>query len=163
MPIWPLGCVALWCEFNSIFNSIFARKLRRKTLRCWVSTTNLQRHLTDAHKVQTQKKKPTGTDLKKFFTAVPRPRGSSNRKNLLARDFVLWLARDLLPFSLVDGAGLQVMGTITMKLMFKLLCLTYRVHVPTQKLPHVGKIALRRIIQTDLSFCNGLHFCMTFT
>lgn len=72
-----------------------------------VSTSDLQRHLNEAHKVQSEKK-PTGTDLKKFFSSLPRPRGSSNKNNLLARDFVLWLARDLLSFNLVDGVELQV-------------------------------------------------------
>lgn len=50
--------------------------------------------------------------MKDFFKVAPRPSttdaASGTRKCLLARDFVLWVARDLLPFSLVDGQGLRV-------------------------------------------------------
>lgn len=91
-----------------------------------VRTSNLQRHLAEAHKVERGKKKPAGANLKTFFSPVPRPHGSGNKKNVLARDFFLWLARDLLIFNLVDGAELQVIRTVTSNVMFTFVCLPYR-------------------------------------
>ncbi|KAH8028886.1 hypothetical protein HPB51_020017 [Rhipicephalus microplus] len=73
-----------------------------------VSTSNMQRHLVDEHKLQDDSKGASRVTVKNYFQVVPRRNTtSSSRKNLLARDLVLLIARDLLPFNLVNGEGLQ--------------------------------------------------------
>lgn len=58
----------------------------------------------DEHKLQDDSKGASN-----YFQVVPRRNTtSSSRKNLLARDLVLLIARDLLPFNLVNGEGVQV-------------------------------------------------------
>lgn len=69
----------------------------------------MQRHLVDEHKLQDDSKGASRVTVKNYFQVVPRRNTtSSSRKNLLARDLVLLIARDLLPFNLVNGEGLQV-------------------------------------------------------
>ncbi|KAL3225741.1 hypothetical protein MRX96_049149 [Rhipicephalus microplus] len=68
----------------------------------------MQRHLVDEHKLQDDSQGASRVTVKNYFQVVPRRNtASSSRKNLLARDLVLLIARDLLPFNLVNGEGLQ--------------------------------------------------------
>lgn len=61
----------------------------------------------DVHKLQDDCKK--AATVKDYFRMVPRRNATtSSRKSLLARDLVLLIARDLLPFNMVNGEGLQV-------------------------------------------------------
>ncbi|KAL3195467.1 hypothetical protein MRX96_015766, partial [Rhipicephalus microplus] len=73
-----------------------------------VSTSNIQRHLVDEHKLQDDSKGASSVTVKNYFQVVPRRNTSSSRKTLLTRDLVLLIARDLLPFNLVNGEGLQL-------------------------------------------------------
>ncbi|KAL3208210.1 hypothetical protein MRX96_039284 [Rhipicephalus microplus] len=73
-----------------------------------VSTSNMQRHLVDEHKLQDDSKGASRVTVKNYFQVIPRRNTtSSSRKNLLARDLVRLIARDLLPFNLVNGEELQ--------------------------------------------------------
>ncbi|KAL3179601.1 hypothetical protein MRX96_037981 [Rhipicephalus microplus] len=73
-----------------------------------VSTSNMQRHLVDEHKLQDDNQGASRVTVKNYFQVVPRRNTtSSSRKNLLARNLVLLIARDLLPFNMVNGEGLQ--------------------------------------------------------
>ncbi|KAH8029089.1 hypothetical protein HPB51_022653 [Rhipicephalus microplus] len=73
-----------------------------------VSTSNMQRHLVDELKLQDDNQGASRVTVKNYFQVVPRRNTtSSSRKNLLARNLVLLIARDLLPFNMVNGEGLQ--------------------------------------------------------
>lgn len=66
----------------------------------------------DVHKLVDECKKGAARaapTVKDYFRMVPRPKTTTSaRKSLLARDLVLLIARDLLPFNMVNGEGLQV-------------------------------------------------------
>ncbi|KAL3218103.1 hypothetical protein MRX96_006081 [Rhipicephalus microplus] len=73
-----------------------------------LSTSNMQRHLVDEHKLQDDRKGASRVTVKNYFQVAPRRNTtSSSRKNLLARDLVLLISRDLLSFNLVNGERLQ--------------------------------------------------------
>nr|XP_037270495.1 E3 SUMO-protein ligase ZBED1-like [Rhipicephalus microplus] len=92
--------------FQSIHPLVQACKIKRYA--STVSTSNMQRHLVDEHKLQDDSQGASRVTVKNYFQVVPRRNTtSSSRKNLLARDLVLLIARDLLPFNLVNGEGLQ--------------------------------------------------------
>lgn len=100
--------IILFCNTNYFYFLSCAIKCYKKT----VSTGNLKMHLQNAHNIGEKKSDNIVTKrLSDFFTVQPRKRSCGNvttaNKWKLGRDIVLWLCKDLLPFSTVEKSGFQ--------------------------------------------------------
>lgn len=78
-----------------------------------VSTGNLSRHLVDVHDIrENENSKRAQATLYNFLSPTPcklskKNETQSNKKWILARNIVLWIAKDLLPFHTINKVGLQ--------------------------------------------------------